>query len=55
MTSFNYSPISPMKALFWSAVINGFCSRPFDGGDYPFGLQKVGDGAPSPHLSQSLC
>ena len=39
-----YSPISPMKALFWSAVINGVVAVPSDGRDHPARLQEIRDG-----------
>ena len=39
-----YSPISPMKALFWSAVINGVVAVPADGRHHPTGFQESRDG-----------
>jgi Mn2+/Fe2+ NRAMP family transporter len=36
-----YSPISPMKALFWSAVINGVVAVTPDGCDHLDRLQEI--------------
>jgi hypothetical protein len=47
-----YSPISPMKALFWSAVINGGHRRTPNGCDHPAGFQEMCDGCF--HLGRSI-
>ena len=39
-----YSPINPMKALFWSAVYQRCRRRAVDGRDHTAGLEEVSDG-----------